>query len=142
MRHVINRSHSSNPLSQIVNELFDTTINHQRSRYQAATNIIEHDDKYRIEMIAPGFSKEDFDIKVEKDQLTIAVTLEDSTSETDADGRVIRSEFSKQSFSRSFHLSDEIDTDSIEAKYDLGILQIDLHKKAEVVLPTKKIEIS
>jgi HSP20 family protein len=106
-----------------------------------ATNIIEQDDKYRIEMVAPGMAKEDFDIKIEKDQLTVSVTIEDKASEDKEDGKIIRSEFSKQSFSRSFHLSDEIDTDSIQAKYDLGILHIDLHKKAEVVLPTKKIEI-
>ena len=142
MRHIARRSHRSNPFSQLVNELFDATIDHPINRHVPPTNIIEYDEKYSIEMVVPGMAKEDFDIKIEKDQLTVSASTEPKEDASDEDSKVIRSEFRQRSFSRSFHLSDEIDSDGIEAKYDLGILRLDLRKKAEVVIPTKKIEIS
>lgn len=133
----------SNPWSHLFNEFLEGSGDQWTSTQSPATNIKEVDDKYSIELLAPGMEKEDFEIKIEKDQLVISSKQEEEHTESDSDGTVIRSEFSIRSFSRSFHLSEEIDTDKVNAVYDKGILRVDLPKKAEIVENhTKIVEIS
>jgi len=94
-----------------------------------ATNIIDSGELIEIEMAVPGRKKEDFDIKVEKNILT--VSYENGKDE----GQNYRlHEFGKGSFCRSFALSDEIKVDDIKANYENGILNLALPRREEVVL--------
>ena len=94
-----------------------------------AINIVELEDSFRIELAAPGLSKKDFQINVEKDELTVSVNKELKSDE--ATETYKRREFSFHSFERSFHLPDTIDTDAIQATYKNGVLNIVLAKKEE-----------
>lgn len=99
------------------------------SKHEPAINILEGENDYHIEVAAPGLSKEDFDITIDKDQLTVKVQKEDKALE----GKAIKSEFNFNSFKRSFHLSEDIDRSKISANYDKGILFIRLEKKEEAI---------
>ncbi|MEM7105293.1 MAG: Hsp20/alpha crystallin family protein [Bacteroidota bacterium] len=106
-----------------------------------SVNVIENGDYHVIELAAPGLEKDDFKINVEKDVLTISVAKENKEENTTE--KYTRKEFSYNSFKRSFHLPETVDTSSIEAKYESGVLKITLPKKEEAKeVPPRTIEIS
>ena len=106
-----------------------------------SVNIIEHDDSYDIEIAAPGLAKEDFSIALDNDQLIITGTKQEAT-EGHKEGTYTRREFNYKDFKRSFHISEDIDGESISAQYDDGILTVSMTKKVEVKDPVKTIEIA
>lgn len=104
-------------------------------------NIKENEDTFHIELAAPGLNKDDFKVSVDKDILTISV--EQSTEKEESKEKYTRKEFSYQSFKRSFHLPETVNSDSIDAKYENGVLLIALPKKEEAKeLPARDIKIS
>ena len=107
-----------------------------------AVNVKEDDDRYEIEVAAPGMNKDSFKVKVENNQLTISSEFKDEKKEEKKS--YSRKEFSYQSFQRSFTLPEgHIMTDQISAKYNDGILHIELPKREEVKpRAPKEIEIS
>jgi HSP20 family protein len=94
--------------------------------YVPSVNITEKEDSYSIEVSAPGFEKKDFNISVQEQILTIAGTH--STEKATEEKSFVRKEFNYGSFSRSFNLADLVDEDKIDAKYENGILRIELPK--------------
>jgi HSP20 family protein len=94
--------------------------------YVPSVNITENEDSYSIQVSAPGFEKKDFAIQVEDGVLHIkGERQQEQHTESKA---VIRKEFSRGSFSRSFNLVDLVDEEKIDAKYENGILCIELPK--------------
>ncbi|WP_293895009.1 Hsp20/alpha crystallin family protein [Flavobacterium sp.] len=107
-----------------------------------AVNIKETTENFAIEMLAPGMTKADFKIEVDKNQLTISAEKQFET-ETDSDN-YHRKEFSFQSLRRTFTLPENIvDVDKINAQYTEGILYLTIPKKEEALpKPAKRIEIA
>ena len=105
-----------------------------------ATNISETAEAYHVEVNAPGRTKEDFKINIEKDLLTVSF---EKKEESKTEGvKSIRREFSFSSFKRSFSLDEKVDTSNIQAKYENGILKIDLPKKPEAKPEVKQITVN
>lgn len=93
-----------------------------------AINITEFDAYFKLDLAAPGLEKEDFNIKVEKDHLTIsAEQTKEATPEKEA-GRFLRREFHYQTFSRRFRLPEHVDAENIKANYNNGVLVLELPK--------------
>ena len=105
-----------------------------------STNVVETKDHFIIEMNVPGRNKEDFNILVENDLLTIG--FEKKEEKMEEDKKFIRREFSFQNFKRSFSLDDSIDASRIEARYENGILKVELPKKEDKKEVTRQISIS
>jgi len=102
---------------------------HQKScNCNPATNIMETNESYIVEMYVPGMSKENFQIKLEKETLTIS---SEKQSEVDESIRYTRKEFEMQSFSRSFLVPNTVNTENIQGVYENGILKVVLPKKEE-----------
>lgn len=110
------------------------------ANWKPAVNIHETPDAYHLEMNAPGRKKEDFTVSIENDQLTIKME-EKEVKKEDSYKTVLR-EFSFHSFERSFYIGEGIKTDSIQAKYENGILKLLLPKKGEKVPQAQSITIS
>lgn len=108
-----------------------------------SVNVKENDDEYIVEMAAPGMKKDDFQIEVNNNVLTIKSEMENEYEEKDGD-TYTRREFSYQSFQRSFNLNHEVvDDTKIKATYKDGILSVSLPKKEEAKpKPARTIEIS
>lgn len=108
-----------------------------------AVNIKETDRDFSIDLMAPGFAKEDFRVEVDKNLLTISAEKR-TENESGENGKYHRREFSYQSVRRSFTLPENIvDADSIKAQYSDGILCLTIPKKEEALpKPAKLIEIS
>jgi len=102
-------------------------------------NIIENHNHYKLDLSVPGMKRDDFKVDVQDGILTISSEKKEESNEDDKNYR--RKEFSYSSFSRSFTLSDNIDENNINAKYDNGMLQITIPKK-EVTVSKPKKEIS
>jgi HSP20 family protein len=104
------------------------------------TDIKDDGNKYILEAELPGFSKEDINIDISNDYLTISAERRSENEEKDKGGRYIRKERYYGSFRRSFDVSN-VNTDSIDAEYSNGILKLNLPKK-EVAQPTaRRLEI-
>lgn len=101
-----------------------------------AVNIKEEDDKFLVTLAVPGLKKEDCKIKVENGVLTISSSKKDEKSEEK--GKYSRYEYNFNSFSRSFSLPENADTENAKARYENGELIVELLKK-EKSLPSEKV---
>lgn len=139
----------NNPINKsfdgLMNELFnDLPLNFGKSIREDVlhfppANIVEKNDLYRIELAAPGMEKADFNVKLDGKILTISSEKKaENTSEND---KMIRKEFSYKAFNRSFTLDEKIDVANISARYENGILTLELPKKEEVKNVSKEITI-
>lgn len=135
---------NNRPLHRTFNSLFDEFLNefpaNLDSKWQApAVNIHENETAYLMELNVPGRNKEDFKISVENGLLT--VSFEKKEENKTENQKVVRREFSYQSFKRSFNLDENIDAENIQAKYENGILVLTLPKKEEAKPSRKEINI-
>jgi HSP20 family protein len=106
-----------------------------------AVNIKENENGYSIEVAAPGLNKEDFNIKLEKDVLT--VSSENENNKEESKDNFTRREFAFKTFSRSFSIPETIDQNKIKAYHNNGILSLELPKLDEAkVKKAKTINIS
>jgi HSP20 family protein len=121
------------------NEWFDNRNLLSRSMNFPAVNISEHKDEYQVTLAAPGLKKEDFNIDVEGNMMTISSKKEHSKEEKEK--KFTRREYSYSSFSRSFTLPEEINKEKIEAKYEDGVLHLSLPRKAVKVTESKHISV-
>ena len=125
------------------NDLFDwSNRNYSNTNTTLpAVNIKEDKDGFDVELSAPGFNKDDFNIELNNNLLTIS-SEKKVENETKEGQQFTRREFSYQSFSRSFTLPEIVEGDKIEAEYEDGILKISIPKKEEAKpKPVKQIEI-
>jgi HSP20 family protein len=102
-----------------------------------AVNVSELENEFLIELAAPGLTKQDFQVKIEKDLLTIS--SEKSKQIVEGEGtRFTRKEFNYSAFTRSFHLPEGIKPDHIKGSYENGVLKVSLPKDQEWL--SKKIK--
>jgi HSP20 family protein len=94
-----------------------------------AVNITESDNGYKIEVAAPGLTKKDFKIDLDKNTLTIASVKDDNHEESNE--RYTRREFRYTNFSRSFTLPETVDSEKISASHKDGILYVNIPKMEE-----------
>ena len=94
-----------------------------------AVNIAENETHYEISLAAPGMKKNDFEIDVAGNILTISAENEERKEEKE--GRRTREEFNFTSFSRSFTLPEGVNKDRIDASYENGLLRLVLPKTEE-----------
>ena len=105
-----------------------------------AVNITESEKEFKISVAAPGMNKTDFKIDLEGDVLTISAEKEEN--EEQRDERYNRKEYNYSSFSRSFTVPGDVLKNSIQAKYEDGVLQLMLPKKETTRLPVTKITVN
>ncbi|NND31173.1 MAG: Hsp20/alpha crystallin family protein [Saprospiraceae bacterium] len=104
-----------------------------------AVNIKDNDKDFEIEVAAPGLAKDDFEVTIENGILCVSSEKEEKTEEkTD---NYTREEFNYSAFSRSFALPENVDPESVDAKYKDGVLKLTLKKLALATPETKKIQI-
>jgi HSP20 family protein len=119
---------------------FPSAFNTDLSKGAVAANVQETPEAYQLELNVPGRNKEDFKVNVENGLLTVSY---EKKEETVTEGtKSLRREFSFNSFKRSFSLDEKVNTSAIQAKYENGILKIELPKKEEVKAEPTQIAIN
>jgi HSP20 family protein len=117
----------------------DSFISDRMTSRIPAVNISETDGYYHIELGAPGLKKEDFQIDLDRNMLTIAV--EKKSEQTEENKKYNRREYSYSSFVRSSALPDSANDGDIKAAYTDGILKINVAKKEEAKMASRHIDI-
>lgn len=104
------------------------------------TDIKETETAFELEADLPGFKKEDIEISLDGECLTISAKRNSEYTDKDKKNSYIRCERSYGEYSRSFDVSG-INTEEIGAKYENGVLTLTLPKKQEAVPEKRKLEI-
>lgn len=113
--------------------LFDNFLNlaqDNKSNYMTVprANTIKTENGYSVAMAAPGFSRDEFELNIDNNTLTVLVNTEDTA---EYEKKVVTREYKFQSFTRSWTLPEGANVDGISARYDAGILYIDIPVKTE-----------
>ena len=109
-----------------------------RNHSVPAVNVQETEKAYVLALAAPGKSKSDFEIELDKEVLTISAV----DAQEDTNDLFTRKEFNYSAFKRAFTLPDTVDVSKIKANYIHGILTVELPKRKEALpQPTKRIAI-
>ena len=102
----ITRRNSETWLPDIFNDFFDTNWMARTNATAPAINVLEHDDKYELELAAPGLTKDDFK----------------------KHGHYLRREFSYSQYQQIMTLPEDADREHIEAKVENGVLTVNIPK--------------
>ena len=126
---------NQNWLPSIFNEFLDNNwLAERRNATAPAVNIIEDEDEYKVEVAAPGMTREDFKVHINEDNELI-ISLEKKSEEKEEDkkrkGTYLRREFSYTQFQQSLLLPDNVVREKIAAKVENGVMTIEIPKKKE-----------
>lgn len=127
------------PFFDMVDDFFKPMFYNEPDRMR--TDICENDDSYVIDIELPGFDKKDINVSLEDGYLTVSAQKsgkQDDSSEKD------KSYVLKEctvSCRRSYYVGENIEHDSIKAKYKDGILSLTVPKEKPKKLPSSSIEI-
>ena len=102
-----------------------------------AVNIKDNEKNYELELAVPGRKKEDFNIEVDVNVLTVSSEIK--TENEISEKNYTRREFASASFKRAFTLPETIDEEKIKASYEDGILKFTLPKRKEALPKPKRI---
>lgn len=129
-------------ISSILNRHFDDLYpdyDGTADKLSMPVELADKKDEYDIQAELPGVKKEDLDIDLNENYLTIRAKKESEKDEHEKCYR--RTEFQYGEFSRSIYLPQEVDADKIEAKLEHGVLRLRLPKLEKTKDSVKKIEI-
>ena len=114
-----------------IDELFRGFFRPVRAGREAVSiklDVAEKDDAYVVRAEIPGVAKDDIQVSIEGNQVTIGAEVKGETEKKEGE-RVLHSERYAGSAFRSFTLPAELDEAASAAKYDNGILELTLAKK-------------
>jgi len=133
--------HTAPYFNNVFDSLFSDALNKNYGVNKIPNvNILETATHYKIELAAPGLTKEDFKIELKKDNLS--VWAEKKVEQAEEQKNYTRKEFDYLSFARSFSMPEGIDAEQISAEYINGILNITIGKKEQAKDAHKEIVVS
>ena len=123
------RRYEQNWLPEIFNDFFANDWMNRTSTTAPAINVIEDETDCKVEVAAPGMTKEDFKVNVTDDNYLV-LTLEKKNESKDEDKKrkYLRREFSYRKFEQSLALPEDVNRDEIKATVNNGILTIEIPK--------------
>jgi len=136
-----NRSRKSvserrDPFNAMVSDIFNDVMDFTDRSFRA--DIKEKEDEYIIEAEMPGMKKDDIQLELDEDYLTISAEHQEESEEKGEN--YIRRERRQGRYSRSFYL-ENVKQDEIKAEYDEGILTIHLPKEEKTPVKKRTIDI-
>lgn len=88
------------------------------------TDVKENDSAYELAIELPGYNKDNVRAELKDGFLTISASREENHDEQDDNGRFIRRERFTGSCSRSFYVGENVTEDSINARFEDGVLKV------------------
>lgn len=118
-------------LPSIFSDFFDNDWMPRMNATTPAVNVIENETEYKVEVAAPGMTKEDFCVHlVDENQLVISMEKKNETKSSD-NSKYLRREFFYSKFQQTLVLPDDVEKEHINASVNDGVLTIDLPKKTQ-----------
>jgi HSP20 family protein len=140
---ILNKSKKTNIMTTLVRTFspsFPAFANHFMNEFEhkakanlftlPSVNVIENETNFEVKLAAPGLKKEDFEIKIHEQTLTISATKKEVGGEVSPN--FSKKEFDFSTFKRAFTLPKNINSENVEAVYEAGILSIVLPKLEKV----------
>jgi len=133
------------PFDELFGGFFGRDLGHfvghdELHRSHPRVNIVEGKDGFKLELLAPGYSKDDLKLNVENDMLTISAEKKQST--LGENERWTRREFGFSAFKRSFRLPDNVSVEGITADHANGVLTISIPKTEDSKPKSRAISIN
>ena len=133
----------NNLVDKLFNSPLDEYFNFSKTLSVPSINIKETDAEYDLCIATPGLDKKDFNMDVTEGILTISAEKEKEEKMDKKNGRFNRMEYNYSSWSRSFTLPNDCDSNKIKAEYKNGELMISIPKtEAKKLKNVKKIDIN
>ena len=130
---------NSSILSRNMEDLFPDYGFPEEDKLAMPVELKEKDKEYTVKAELPGVKKEDLDIDIDKNYITINAKKEEEKEEGDKTYK--KSEFSYGEFSRTIYFPQEIDVENTKAKLEHGVLKIDAPKMAAEKDNKKKLTV-
>ena len=119
---------------------FDKLANEAEGTWHPSVDISENENAFVLKAELPGVNREDINIDINHKTLTLKG--EKKFEEKTEKENYVRVERSYGSFSRTFALSDKVDTENVKASYKDGVLEVTLPKKEEAKPREIKVEVN
>ena len=131
-------------ISSILNRHFDNLypdygFDEMSENLSIPVEVRDKKDEYDVRAELPGVKKEDLDIEINDNYLTISATKCEEKNEEEKTYK--KSEFSYGEFSRTLYLPQDVDTDKIDAKLEHGVLKLVIPKLNKEDKSIKKITV-
>lgn len=129
----IRKYNNQNWLPTLFNDFFDNEWMEKANATAPAINVIESDKEYKVEVAAPGMTKDDFNIHLSDDnELVITMEKKNETKEEGKNNKkYLRREFSYSRFQQALVLPEDVEKENIHAAVNDGVLTIDLPKQSQ-----------
>lgn len=140
MLPVISRN---NWMPEVFNDFFDTDFMTRTKATAPAINVKETEKDYTVEVAAPGMTKDDFNVNIDKDgNLHIHMEAHTEKKEEDKKSLYLRREFAYSKFEQTLLLPDDVEKEAIAARVNDGVLTVTLPKMAKPECPAaRQIEV-
>lgn len=129
-------AHNYFPFSDLMRDFFGNEGYCDDYNAIPEANISEDENKYQIELAVPGLEKKDIKVEIDKDILK--VHHESSEKKENENHRYSRREFRYNGFTRTFIIPESVDDSKLKAKYENGILILELPKKQKSEVEQKR----
>ena len=116
----------------------DRRLYGRNAKREMKTDVREKEDGYEIDMDLPGFKKDQVELTLENGYLTVTANKGFDKDEKDTKGRMIRQERYAGSMQRSFYVGDNMTEEDVKARFEDGVLHLNLPKKDAKKVPEKK----
>jgi len=126
-----------NSLDRLFRDAFENLpADDTSARFGLPVNVWEDENSYHVEAELPGFTEKDVEITVLGDELRVEAGQEETKEEKDPKGKLIRRERRTGRVARSLRFAVDIEENDVKAKFEHGLLTIEL-PKAKAALPRK-----
>lgn len=137
MLPVISRN---NWMPEVFNDFFDTDFMTRTKATAPAINVKETEKDYTVEVAAPGMTKDDFNVNIDKDgNLHIHMEAHTEKKEEDKKSHYLRREFAYSKFEQTLLLPDDVEKEAIAARVNDGVLTVTLPKMAKPECPAARL---
>ena len=116
----------------------DRTLYGKHAKNMMKTDVKETDKGYEVAIDLPGFKKDELHLELNDGYLTISAEKGLDKDEKDKNDKYIRRERYAGSMSRTFYVGDGMKEEDIHAKYENGILSLEIPKETEKKVPEKR----
>ena len=116
----------------------DRKLYGRRASREMLTDVREHDNHYEVIIDLPGFKKDEITIELKEGNLTVTAAKGMDKDEKDKEGTLIRQERYSGMMQRSFYVGENVKHEEIKAKFENGVLTLEIPKEETPKLPEKK----
>ena len=116
----------------------DRRLYGRNAKREMKTDVREKEDGYEIDMDLPGFKKDQVELNLENGYLTVTANKGFDKDEKDDKGRMIRQERYAGSMQRSFYVGQNMTEEDVKARFEDGVLHLNLPNKDAMKIPEKK----